>query len=161
MRYAMKQQWLSLTDTYNIRDDAGQDFYLVRGEFFTIGARLSFQDMAGNELMYIKQRVLSWGPTYELYKDGVLCAEVRKALFTFFSCRFTVDVPGPDDMEAQGDLLDHEYTFIQRETPVAHVSKQWFSWSDTYGIDIAEGQDDILILASAVIIDLACHENNS
>ena len=37
------------------------------------------------------------------------------------------------------------------------VSKQWFAWSDTYGVDIAEGEDDILILASTVVVDVACH----
>lgn len=157
MRYVMKQRWLSLGDTFNIRDEAGQDIYLVKGEFFTIRARLSFQDMAGNELMYIKQRVLSWGPTYELYRNGQLCGEVRKELFTFFNCRFTVDVPGPDDLEARGDLLDLEYTFYRGDSPVAQVSKQWFTWTDTYGIDITDGQDDILVLASCVVIDMACH----
>ena len=33
---------------------------------------------------------------------------------------------------------------------------QW----DTYGIDIADGQDDVLYLASAVVIDLVCHGDN-
>jgi uncharacterized protein YxjI len=41
----------------------------------------------------------------------------------------------------------------------ATVSKQWFAWSDTYGVDIAEGEDDILILVSTVVVDMACHAN--
>ena len=41
---------------------------------------------------------------------------------------------------------------------VATVSKRRFAWTDTYGVDIAEGEDDILLLASAVVIDMACHE---
>ena len=81
-----------------------------------------------------------------------VAAVVKKELFTFFNCRFTVDVPGPDDLEAQGDLTDHEYTFTRGATEVAHVSKQWFSLADTYGVDIADGEDDILILASTVVI---------
>jgi uncharacterized protein YxjI len=39
------------------------------------------------------------------------------------------------------------------------VSRRWFSWANTYGVDIAEGEDDILILASRVVIDMACHEH--
>ena len=84
---------------------------------------------------------------------------VKKSLFTFFHCKFTVDVPGPDDLEAEGDFLDHEYQFTRGGTTVASVSKQWFSWSDTYGVEIAEGEDDVLILASTVVIDMACHED--
>ncbi len=40
---------------------------------------------------------------------------------------------------------------------MASVSEKWFSWTDTYGIEVGEGEDAILILASAVVIDLACH----
>jgi uncharacterized protein YxjI len=114
--------------------------------------------MAGNELAFIKQKLLSWGPTYEIYREGQLYAIIKKELFTFFKCRFTVDVPGPDDLEAEGDFMDHEYTFTRGGLSVAEVSKQWFSWTDTYGVDIADGGDDILIIASTVVIDMACHD---
>ena len=33
----------------------------------------------------------------------------------------------------------------------------WVSLSDTYAIDIDEGEDAVLILASAVVIDLVSH----
>ena len=56
--------------------------------------------------------------------------------------------------------MDHEYAFRRGDRVVATVSKRWFSWSDTYGIDIAEGEDDVLILASAVVIDQICHEGD-
>lgn len=160
MRYVMKQEWLSFAPSFNISNETDKELYKVKGEFFTIGAHLSFQDTSGNELMYIKQRVLELGHTYELYRNGQKCAEVRKELFTFFNCRFTVDVPGPDDLEASGDLLDHEYSIVRGETPIAQVSKQWFTWTDTYGIEIADGADDVMILACAVIIDMACHNQH-
>jgi uncharacterized protein YxjI len=113
--------------------------------------------MEGNELAFIRQRLLAWGPTYEIERGGQVVAVVRKALFTLFTCRFTVDIPGPDDLEATGSLLDHEYTFHRARGPVATLSKRWFSFTDSYGVDIAEGEDEILIHASAVVIDLACH----
>jgi uncharacterized protein YxjI len=40
---------------------------------------------------------------------------------------------------------------------VATVSKRWVAWADTYGVDIAAGEDDVLILASTVVIDMICH----
>jgi uncharacterized protein YxjI len=153
----MKQRLFSWGDDFFIKDESGRDVFFVDGKAFSFGNQLSFQDLNGNELCFIKQRLLSWGPTYEIYTGGQLFAVVSKELFTFFSCRFTVDVPGPDDLEAEGDFLDHEYQFKRSEVPVATVSKQWFSWTDTYGVDIAAGQDDVLILASTVVIDMACH----
>jgi uncharacterized protein YxjI len=157
MRYVMRQKLMSWGDDFLIKDEGGRDVFLVDGKAFSLGKQLSIQDMAGNELASIRQKLLSWGPTYEIYGRGELRAVVKKALFTLLQCRFSVDVPGPDDLEATGDLFDHEYSFTRGGRTVATVSKKWFSWADSYGVDIAEGEDEILILASAVVIDLACH----
>ena len=158
MRYVMKQKLLSWGDDFVIKDESGRDAFYVDGKAFSLGNQLSFQDMAGSELASIRQTLLAWGPTYEIYGRGELKAVVKKALFTLLHCRFSVDVPGPDDLEAIGDFTEHEYTFERAGRTVATVSKRWFAWTDTYGVDIADGEDDILILASSVVIDLSCHE---
>jgi uncharacterized protein YxjI len=160
MRYLMKQKLFCFGDDFTIKDEAGNDVFFVDGKVFSLGDKLSFQDLNGNELAFIQQKLLSWGPTYEIYRDGELAAVVKKELFTFFNCRFTVDVPGPDDYEAQGNFTDMEYTFTRGGGQVAEVSKRWFAFSDTYGVDIADGEDDVLILASTVVIDMVCHGDN-
>jgi hypothetical protein len=38
----------------------------------------------------------------------MLVAVVNKKLLTLLFCKFTVDVPGPDDLETRGRFLDHE-----------------------------------------------------
>jgi uncharacterized protein YxjI len=158
MRYVLKQKFWSWGDDFTIRNPEGQDVYLVDGLAFSWGDKLSFQDTQGKELAFIRQKLLSWGPTYEIAVHGRLVAVVKKQLFTFFRCKFTVDVPGPDDLEAAGNFLEHEYTFERQGREVACVSKRWFSWTDTYGVDISAGEDDVLILATAVVIDMICHE---
>jgi len=157
MRYLMKQKLFCWGDDFTIKNEAGQDVYFVDGRAFSIGQKLSFQDLQKNELAFVRQRLLSWGPTYEITRDGAVVAIVKKHLFTLFHCVFTVDVPGPDDLEARGNFLDMEYSFARADKMVAEVSKRWFSWSDTYGVDVASGEDDVLILASTVVIDMVCH----
>lgn len=159
MRYQMKEKFFALGNDFRIKDENGNDLFYVDGKAFTIGDKLSFQNMNGNELAFIRQKLLSWGKTYEIYRGGALAAIVKKHKFTLFRCKFSVDVPGPDDLEASGDFLDHEYTFRRGKREVATVSKRWFSWNDTYGIDVATGEDDVLILASAVVIDQICHDD--
>lgn len=159
MRYQMRQKLFAFGDDFKIRDDAGNEVYFVDGKVFSIGNKLAFQDLQGNELAFIRQKLLSWGPTYEITRGGEVAAVVKKHLFTLFRCKFTVDVPGPDDLEAQGSFLDMEYTFSRGGTPVAEVSKRWFSFGDSYGVDVADGQDDLLILASTVVIDMICHDD--
>ena len=160
MRYVMRQKLLSLADNFTIKNEQEQDVFLVKGKVFSFGDKLSFQDLAGNELVFIDQRLLNWSPTYELWKGDKLLAVVKRELFSFIHHRFTVDVPGPDDLEAEGDFLDHEYTISRGGSVVATVSKRWFSWADTYGIEIADGEDDVLVLATAVVVDMVCHDHN-
>ena len=160
MRYVLRQKLLSFGDDFTIRDDAGNDVFFVDGKAFSFGDKLSFRDMAGNELAFIKQKLFHLSPTYEIWRDGTLAAVVQRELFSFLHHRFTVDVPGPDDLEAEGDLMDHEYELRRGDRVVAYVSKRWFSWADTYGVDVADGEDDVLILASAVVIDMACHPDD-
>jgi uncharacterized protein YxjI len=157
MRYQLQQKLLALGDDFTIRDANGQDAYFVDGKLLSIGDNLSFQDLAGNELALIKQRVLSWGLTYEISMKGEIVAIVKKELFTLFHCKFSVDVEGPDDLVAEGDFTDHEYSFKRGDRVVATVTKKWLSLTDNYGIEIADGEDDVLILASAVVVDMSCH----
>ena len=76
MRYLMKQKLFCFGDDFAIKNEAGDDVFFVDGKVFTIGQKLSFQDMNGKELAFIQQKLLSWGPTYEIYRDGELAAVV-------------------------------------------------------------------------------------
>lgn len=160
MRYVMRERLLSWGDDFRIRDDSGREVFFVDGKAFSLGDKLSFQDSTGKELAFIKQKLLSLARTYEIHRDGSLAAVVKRNLFGLLHHRFSIDVPGPDDLEATGNFLDHEYTFRRGDRVVATVSKKWFSLADTYGIDIEPGEDDVLILASAVVVDQACHPDD-
>jgi uncharacterized protein YxjI len=159
MRYVMRQKLLCWGDDFHIKNESGENIFFVDGRAFSIGKKLSFQDMNGNELAFIRQKLLAWGPTYEIYRNGELAAVVKKHLFTLFRCKFNVDVPGPDDIEATGNFLDREYRFERLERTIAEVSKRWFSWTDTYGVYFVDNEDDVLILASTVVIDQVCHDD--
>ena len=157
MRYIMRQKFWSFGNDYTIQDESGNDRFFVDGKPFSIGDKLSFQDMAGNELVYVQQKVLSWGPTYELHSAGGAPTIVKKH-WTFVQDRFTVDIgadgPTPDDLEIQGDFWEHEYSITRNGQSVALISKRWFSLADTYGVQTAPAEDDVLLLACTVIVDL-------
>jgi uncharacterized protein YxjI len=159
MRYVMKQKVFAWGEDFTIKDEGGNDAFFVDGRAFSIGNKLSFQDASGHELAFIRQKLLSWGPGYEISRNGQLVATVKKKHFTLFRCKFSVDVPGPDDLEAQGSFMDYDYKFTRGSKTAAEVSKRWFSLRDTYGVDIADGEDDVLILASTVVIDMVCHDD--
>jgi uncharacterized protein YxjI len=42
-------------------------------------------------------------------------------------------------------------------TRAAEVSKRWFRVADTYGVEVAPGQDPVVILAVTVVLDTMAH----
>jgi len=110
--------------------------------------------MQGNELAAIQEKVMHIKDTYSIYRNGNVLATVKKALVAPLRQRFDIHEAGSENMEAEGNILDHEYEIHERRNRVAEVSKKWFRVADTYGVDIAPGADDILILACTVVIDM-------
>lgn len=154
----MKQKLLAFGDDFTIQDESGQDRYFVDGKALSLGDKASFQDMQGRELARIEQKLLSLGKTYRIFRDGRQIATVKKHPFTLFRDVFDVEDAAAGDLDATGDFIDHEYQFTRNGTPIASVSKRFFAWTDTYGVEIADGEDDVLLLACAVVIDMCCHD---
>ena len=153
MRYQLRRKLFAFGDDFTVKDETGADCYIVDGKVFTLGHRVIIRNMQGDEEATIHQHIISLLPTYEITRNGQELAEVRKKL-TLFREGFTVDIPGPDDLAVQGDLFDHEYIFTRDGQTVATVSKQWFTLRDSYGVEVEPGVDPVLILASAIVIDL-------
>ena len=152
MIYCIKEKFWSFSDSFSITDQEGRELFFVKGKAFSWGDKLSFQDPHGRELAFIDQKVFSWKPRYSIYINGQRFAEVVKE-FSWFKKKFTLDVPGPNDYEINGSFWEHEFTFRRQGQTVARVSKAYWGWTDTYGVDIIDGEDDISILCSCIVID--------
>jgi uncharacterized protein YxjI len=88
---------------------------------------------------------------------GSRMALVQRGWITPTREQWTIEVKHGPDLRVQGNILDHEYTIERGEQRVAEVSKRWFRTDGTYGVEIAPGENDILILASAAVIDTMAH----
>lgn len=157
-RYLMRQKLLAFGNDYYIENAMGQRVYFVDGKAFRLREHLAFKDMHGNELVAIQERVLPIKDTYSIYRHGQVLATVKKALIAPFRQRFDIHVAGGDTLEAQGNILEHEYEIHDGRSRVAEVSKKWFRVADTYGVDIAPDADEILLLACTAIIDMMTAE---
>jgi uncharacterized protein YxjI len=153
--YLIRERFFRLGEDSDITDDQGRPAFRVDGKVLSLRNRLIIRDPDGREVAQVHRKLAALRPTYKVTVGGEEAGEVRKRLFTPFVDRFTIDVPGPDDLEMTGDLFDHEFTIRRGDQVVATVSKRWFSVRDTYAVDVAPGQDDLLILASVLALDLA------
>jgi len=154
----MRQKLLAFGDDFYIEDERGQKVFKVDGKVLRVRDTLVFKDMAGNKLCQIQERMVRVKDTMDIEgPDGRTVATVKKALITPLRDRWTVKIKGGPDLEVQGNVLDHEYRIGEGRQKVGEVSKKWFRVRDTYGVEVAEGQDDVLILAVTVAIDAMAH----
>jgi uncharacterized protein YxjI len=157
-RYQMRQKLISIGDDFWIENERGERVYKVDGKVLRIRKTLAFEDLQGHELCTIQERLLHIRDTMEIESpDGETLATIKKALITPLRERWTVHVSTGPDLEVQGNILDHEYTIEANGQKVAEVSKRWFRLTDSYGVEIAPGQNDVLILASTVAVDTMAH----
>ena len=152
-RYKMLQRLLSIGGDYTIEDEQGKPAFKVDGKVMKIRRTFVIEDMAGKEVVTVRQKLIALRKTMHVLRGDEEIATVRKALLTPFRQKYMVEVAGGEELEVQGEITDHEYDVKRGDDVVARISKRWFTIRDTYGIDIAEGEDDALLLAVAVAID--------
>jgi uncharacterized protein YxjI len=160
-RYKIHQKLISIGDDFWIENQEGKRVFKVDGKVFRIRKTLDFEDLNGNVLCRIKERLLTIRDTMTIAgPDGEQMAVIKKALIAPLRDRWTVKVKNGSDLDVQGNILDHEYSIKQGRDKVAEISKKWFRITDTYGVEIDPGQNDILILAVAIAIDMMAHDDD-
>lgn len=161
-RYKIRQKLFSIGDDFWIENQDGRRVFKVDGKALRLRKTLVFEDMNGNKLCQIQER---WLPIRETMAidgpEGEQIAVVKKALIAPLRDRWSVNVKNGPDLDVQGNILDHEYTIKEGWNKIAEVSKKWLSLTDTYGVEIDAGQNDILILAVAIAIDMMAHDEDS
>ena len=157
-KYQMREKLFAIGDDYWIETDGGERVFKVNGKAFRIRDTFVLETPGGDELFTIQEKKLSVRDKMEIERGGRTVATVKKALVSPLRDRFSIAVQDGEDMEAKGNIVDHEYKIERDGEKVAEVSKRWFRVRDTYGIEIASDQDDALILAVTVCIDQMTHD---
>lgn len=156
--YRMKEKMFAIGDDFWIENEGGERVFKVDGKALRIRDTLKFESPSGEELYSIQKKLLSIRDKMVIERDGNAVATVKKALLTPLRDRFAIELEGGGELSAKGNIVDHEYEFERDGEKIAEVSKRWFRVRDTYGIDIAAGENDALILAAAVCIDQMSHD---
>jgi uncharacterized protein YxjI len=152
--YMIRKQLLALGDDFWVEDESGERAFHVDGKVLRLRDTYVLETADGQELLRIRERRLKLRKTFAIERDGEEVATVAKALLTPLRDRFEIKLASGPELEAKGDLLDHEFKIAwDGGMPMAEVSKRWFRVRDSYGVSVEPGQDVPLALAIAVCID--------
>ncbi len=157
-RYQMREKLISIGDDYWIENGDGERVFRVDGKAMRLRDTLDLEDADGNQVCRIQTRVLHLRDSMAIEgPDGDRLALVHKALVSPLRERWKVDRSDGDDWTVQGNIVDHEYEIEADGTKIAEVSKKWFRARDTYGVEIAPGEEPTLVLAVTVAVDSMAH----
>jgi len=152
-RYRMQEKLFAIGDDFWIENQEGRRAFRVNGKVLRIRDTLMLETTNGEELFSVQSKMLHVRDTMNIERGGRKVASVKKALVSPLRDRFSIDVEDGEDMEAKGNIIDHEYKIERNGDQVAEVSRRWFRVRDTYGVEIEPGQDDAFVLTLVICID--------
>ncbi len=155
--YQMHQQMFSIGDDFWIETGSGQRVFKVDGKALRIRKTLELQGADGRTLYTIREKLVTIRDVMEVEGPAGTIATVKKALVSPLRERYDVELAGGASWKAQGNIVDHQYDVEGPAGKIAEVSKAWFRVRDTYGIQVAPGQDDALVIAVCIVIDQMAH----
>ena len=149
--FQMREKMFAIGDDFWIEDGDGNRVFKVNGKALRMRDTFILEDTRGNELSKIQEKKLSVRDKMTI-ESGSTNATVHKRLIGIRD-HYVIEVDGGEDLKAHGNIVDHEYEIERDGEKVAEVSKKWFRVRDTYGVQLAQGQDVALILAISVCVD--------
>ncbi len=145
----IKQKLLSLTVKFKVRDEHGNDVYYVEGSFLKIPKTFTIYNMQGREVAVITKKVFAFLPKFTVVMEGKQVITIKKE-FTFFRSRYTSDAEG---IEVRGNWWDMTFEVFQNGEKIGQVSKEWFTWGDSYKVEILNEEMETIIIALVIAID--------
>ena len=147
MKLYIKQRAFSWRDRFAVKQENGADRWFAQGEFFSWGRKLHVYDAQGQETAFIRRKMMSFLPRYFI--------ELGEAVFAMkkeFSLRPRYSIEGVP-WQMIGDFWAHEYELSDDSGPVMRMSKHWFTWGDSYELDIPNPNNELLCLCIALTVD--------
>ncbi|WP_203246543.1 LURP-one-related/scramblase family protein [Sporosarcina beigongshangi] len=147
----IKQKVLSLSGKFSVKDAEENEVYFVEGSFMQIPKTFSIMDVTRQEVAMITKKTFSWLPTFHVDVHGQETMTIKKE-FTFLKARYSIAAAG---IEVRGNWWDMDFEVYQHGKILGTVSKKWFTWGDSYQLQIADDEMEPLLVSLVVAIDCA------
>ena len=152
-RYRMREKLVSIGDDAWIENEDGERVLHVDGKALRVRRTIHIETTSGERVFDVQQRLLHLRATMAIERDGDRVATVHKAVITPLRERWYIDTKEHGELRVKGNIVDHEYKIERKGQQIAEVSKRWFRVRDTYGVEIAPGEDVALVLAITVALE--------
>jgi uncharacterized protein YxjI len=159
MRYLVRERLFSIKEDFWVTDERGNRAFYVNAKFLSLHHTLVLEDASGRKLASIKHKLLTFTDAIDVEHEGRVVATVHRAVFSPLHHRSVIDLhDGGRKLEAVGNIIDKDFEIRDGRDVLAQISRRWFRIRDTYGVDVAQGENDALIIAIAICLDRIHHD---
>lgn len=148
MKYYIKQSVFSWNEKFAVKDQYGNDQFYVEGSLFSIPKNFTIYDMNHNPVVTIEKQLFRWLQHFDVKTNNETVTLKRN--FTFFYT--SISILGRQ-WTLEGDFWGHNYRVIEGNHPIMTLSKHWFTWGDSYELDVKNPSDAALCLAIVIVVD--------
>jgi len=145
----IKQKVFSLSGKFTVIDQQENDVYYVEGSFMQFPKTFSILNTTRDEVALITKKMLSFLPKFFVEVNGQEVLTIKKE-FSFLKARYTIDAAG---IEVQGNWWDMNFQVLQQGEVIGQVNKEWFTWGDSYKVQILNEEMETIIIALVIAID--------
>ncbi len=145
----IKQKVFSLSGKFTVIDQLENDVYYVEGSFMQFPKTFSILNTTRDEVALITKKMLSFLPKFFVEVNGQEVLTIKKE-FSFLKARYTIDAAG---IEVQGNWWDMNFQILQQGEVIGQVNKEWFTWGDSYKVQILNEEMETIIIALVIAID--------
>jgi uncharacterized protein YxjI len=153
MRYLVRERLFHIKDDFWVTDADGNQAFYIDAKVLSLRHTLQLQDPSGRPLASIKQKLVTFTDAMEIEHDGQVVATVHRSVFSPLHHRAAIDLADGGRLEASGNIIGKDFEIRDGHRVLARVSRAWFRVRDTYGVDVAPGEDDALMICIAVCLD--------
>ncbi|MHC5269398.1 LURP-one-related/scramblase family protein [Enterococcus sp. LJL98] len=150
----IKQKVFSLGEKFTVYDHRERPQYFVEGSFFQIPKSFTIYNQNQVEIAQITKKVFSWLPKFYVDIRHNPQIIIEKEL-TFFKAKYQISA---EDITVEGDWWDMDFSIQRRGQTIARIQKKWFTWGDTYEVEVRDESLEEVIVSLVIAID--CVKND-
>jgi len=145
----IKQKVFSLSGKFTVKDQQEKDVYYIEGSFMQFPKTFSIMNTKREEVALITKKPFSFLSKFFVEVNGKEVLTIKKEL-TFLKARYTIDTEG---IEVNGKWWDMDFQVIQHGKVVGEVNQEWFTWGDSYKVQVLDEEMETMMIALVVAID--------
>lgn len=119
---------------------------------FSFGHKLHVYDGNSTEVAFIHQKVFSFRPRFFINLEGAQEELELVQKFTFFKQEYFIE---NSSCVLEGNFSAHNYRLMSEGRILMSVDKEWFTWGDSYVIDVEKSADALMCICIMLAVDCA------